>query len=91
VFFTIGGLLYLLPSFWGWQTRQSTWSRKTVFGTMPSRETLPGWRRPSRMRKSPRLAAPRDDPGSRGETRANRRRVAPPAASAARPDATRSG
>jgi hypothetical protein len=43
--FTVGGLLYLIPGFWKWQTRRSTWSGKTVFGKMPARESLPTWRR----------------------------------------------
>jgi hypothetical protein len=45
VFFTVGGLLYLVPRFWQWQAGSSTWSGKTAFGTMPPRETLPSWRR----------------------------------------------
>jgi alpha-beta hydrolase superfamily lysophospholipase len=45
VFFTVGGLLYLVPRFWQWQAGRSTWSGKTVFGTMPPRDALPGWRR----------------------------------------------
>lgn len=43
--FTVGGLLYLIPGFWRWQTRGSTWSGKMVFGKMPARESLPTWRR----------------------------------------------
>lgn len=45
VFFTVGGLLSLVPGFWRWQTRSSTWTGRTVFGTMPPREELPAWRR----------------------------------------------
>jgi hypothetical protein len=43
VFFTVGGVLYLVPRFWRWQAGRSTWSGKTVFGTMASREALPPW------------------------------------------------
>jgi hypothetical protein len=45
VFFTAGGVLYLVPRVWRWQNERSTWSGKTVFGTMPPRESLPAWRR----------------------------------------------
>jgi hypothetical protein len=43
-FFIFGGLLFLLPRYWHWQADRSTWSGKTVFGTMPPREALPWWR-----------------------------------------------
>lgn len=38
------GLAYLTPWFAKRQTR-SAWDGKTVFGKMPPREALPGWRR----------------------------------------------
>jgi hypothetical protein len=45
LFFTCGGLLFLVPRYWRWQAAQSSWSGRTIFGTMPPRDELPGWRR----------------------------------------------
>jgi len=45
VFATVVGLLYMVPGFWRWQTRSSTWTGRTVFGHISPREELPGWRR----------------------------------------------
>ena len=45
VFFVVAGLVHLVPGVWRRQAGSSAWLGKTLFGAMPPREELPGWRR----------------------------------------------